>query len=162
MSDLSNSTSDLEAFIAESVEGLKMATSAHKATWRLGEEKSWGIDQDAGEIVFLFSNGKKAVAAVQIIGTLNTGDSTFMWGWDHPSVRPALQEDAKRVKSLGEEHGLEEFTTQTISCSEARAWGYTALAMRLSGANGAYRAQASPDTFVYLTFGEVTLEEEAN
>jgi hypothetical protein len=60
---------DMEAFIAGSLEGLKMTTEAHRGTWHLGEEKSWSVDQDSGRIA-----------------------------------------------------------------SEARAWGYTALAMRLAKA----------------------------
>jgi len=151
---------DIEAFIAGSVEGLKMTTDAHRGTWHLGEEKSWNVDQDNGQIVFSFANGTTASSPVQIIGTLNTKDSTFMWGWNHPSVVPALQANAFQVKAFGEEHGSKELTTQKITCSEMRAWEYTALAMRLSEASGAYRAEAAPGTFVFMTFGEVCLAKE--
>jgi hypothetical protein len=151
---------DIEAFIAGSVEGLKMTTDAHKATWHLGEEKSWNVDQDTGQIVFAFANGTTASSPVQIVGTFNAKDNTFMWGWDHPSVVPTLQASAVRVRAFGEEHGLREFTTQKVSCSEMRAWEYTALAMRLSKASGAYRAETAPGTFVFMTFGEVFLAKE--
>jgi hypothetical protein len=151
---------DVKAFIAGSVEGLKMTTDAHKATWHLGEEESWDVDQDRGKIVFAFADGTIASSPVQIVGTFNAKDSTFMWGWDHPSVVPGLQASAVRVRAFGKEHGLEEFTTQKVSCSEVRAWEYTALAMRLSEASGAYRAEAAPGTFVFMTFGEVCLEKE--
>jgi hypothetical protein len=151
---------DIDAFIAGSVEGLRLATEAHQGTWRLGEEESWNVDQDTGQIVFEFSDGTVASAPVQIVGTFNAGDNTFMWGWDHPSVDPALQASASRVKAFGEEHGFRELTTQTVSCTEKRAWEYTALAMRLAEASGAYRAEAAPGTYVFMTFGELRLAEK--
>jgi len=151
---------DIEEFIAGSVEGLKMTTDAHSGTWHLGEEKTWDVDQDNGQIIFSFADGTVASSPVQIIGTFNAKDSTFMWGWDHPSVVPALQANALRVKKFGEEHNSKELTTQKVSCTEMRAWEYTALAMRLSEASGAYRAEAAPGTFVFMNFGEVHLAKE--
>jgi hypothetical protein len=151
---------DLEAFIAGSVEGLQMVTDAHRGTWHLGEEKSWDVDQDIGEIRFLFADGTVASSPVQIVGTFNAKDGTFMWGWNHPSVTPSLQMAAARVKEFGEEHQSIEFQTHKVSCTEKRAWEYTALAMRLSEAGGAYRAEASPGTYVFMTFGEVRLARE--
>ncbi|MBI2307905.1 MAG: hypothetical protein HYU78_11450 [Rhodocyclales bacterium] len=151
---------DIEAFIAGSVEGLKMTTDAHRGTWHFGEEKSWDVDQDNGHIIFTFANGTVASSPVQIVGTYNSKDSTFMWGWNHPSVVPALQAAASRVKAFGEEHNSNELTTQKVSCSEQRAWEYTALAMRLSESCGAYRGEAGPGTFVFMIFGEVRLAKE--
>ena len=137
-----------------------MTTDAHRGTWHLGEEETWDVDQDSGNIIFTFANGTIASSPVQIIGTYNAKDGTFMWGWDHPSIVPALQNNALKVKIFGEEHGSKELTTQKISCSEMRAWEYTALAMRLSEAGGAYRAEASPGTYVYMNFGEVRLAKK--
>jgi hypothetical protein len=151
---------NVEEFISGSVEGLRMTTDAHRATWHLGEEKSWDVDQDNGYIIFSFEDGTIAKAPVQIIGTFNANDDTFMWGWDHPSIVSALQANALRVKQFGEEHGSKELTTQKVTCTEMRAWEYTALAMRLAESNGAYRAEATPGTFVFMNFGEVQLAKE--
>lgn len=151
---------DLQQFIAGSMEGLRLATNAHSETWHLGEEETWDINQDAGLIVFSFSDGSIAKAPVQIIGTFNANDNTFMWGWDHPSIVPALQESAKRVKEFAIENKIKELLSQKTSCDENRAWEYSALAMRLTEANCAYRAEASPGTYVFMNFGQVSLEKE--
>lgn len=151
---------DLEGYIAASVEGLRMVTAAHQSTWHLGEEQSWNVDQDQGLLIFTFANGTTASAPVQIVGTYNARDNTFMWGWEHPSVVPDLQQNAAQARAFGQEHGSKELTTQTVSCTEQRAWEYSALAMRLSEANGAYRAEAAPGTFVFMNFGEVSLAKE--
>ena len=152
---------DIEAFIAGSVKGMQLMTETHRKVWRLGQEKSWSVDEKKGKIVFSFADGVAASAAVQIVGTFQPAENSFMWGWGHPSVVPDLQQHAARVKAFGEEYGSPEFTTRKVPCTEDRAWEYTALAMLLSEANGAYRVQLGADTAVFMTFGEVVLDKSA-
>ena len=65
-------------------------TAAHDGTWQLGKA-DWDIDQDAGTIVFTSPKGITATCPVQVIGTFNTEDDTWLWGWDHPSVDPGCK-----------------------------------------------------------------------
>ncbi|MDZ7965229.1 MAG: hypothetical protein RM368_09660 [Nostoc sp. DedSLP03] len=58
---------------------------------------------------------------MQIIGTYNITDSSWLWGWNHPSVVPGLQSHARLVRNYGEEHGIESLTTQKLSCTENQA-----------------------------------------
>jgi len=87
----------VRSLVEQSMEELRVKTAAHDAGWRLGEA-DWNVDQDAGTIVFTRRDGITAIGPVQIIGTYNTKDGTWLWGWDHPSVEPALQEHAGRVR----------------------------------------------------------------
>jgi hypothetical protein len=82
-----NNLPPYDILVQQSIEGLNLQTSAHDNTWNLGEA-SWSVDQEKGEIVFVSPNGITATCPVQIIGTYNSLDSTFLWGWDHPSVMP--------------------------------------------------------------------------
>lgn len=150
---------DIEAFIADSFKGLQLVTEEHRNTWQLGRETSWPVDEITGRITFSFSKGVVASALAQVVGTYHTGDKIFTWGWEHPGVAPILQQHAARVRNFGIEFGSEKLTTQQLPCSEKRAWEYTALAMLLAEANGAYCAQTRPDTFVFVTFGEVDLKK---
>lgn len=149
-------SSDVNAFIQQCVEGLRLQTLAHTATWKLGQERNWSLDQDTGTIEFQFADGTKATARVQIVGTLNQADSTFLWAWDHPSVEVALRDHAERVHRYGQEHHVQHFTTRKLVCTEQEAWEFTAVAVRLGQASGAYRAKAS-GTLVFVTFGEVEI-----
>jgi hypothetical protein len=88
--------SSYDTLLAQSMEELRAKTSAHDATWHLGEA-AWAVDQDAGTIVFTTPRGITATCPVQIVGTYNTDDGTWLWGWDHPSVDPALAEHARTV-----------------------------------------------------------------
>ena len=93
---------------------------------------------------------------MQIVGTYNTLDDTFVWGWDHPSAAEPLSKHATLAKEFGEIHRLPKFTERLVKCSEEEAWEFTAVAARLGKANGAYRAPAST-ALVYMTFNEVKL-----
>ena len=149
---------DIEAFIADSFKGLQLVTEEHRNRWQLGQEKAWAVDEAAGRISFSFANGRIVSAPAQVVGTYHVSDKTFTWGWKHPNVLPKLQQHAARVRDFGIKYGSEELTTQQIPCTEKRAWQYTALAVLLAEANGAYCLQTTPDTCVFMTFGEVELK----
>jgi len=146
---------DYPTLLAQSLEELRLKTEAHDGTWRLGE-CSWSVDQAAGTIFFTRPDGMTAICPVQIIGTYNTLDQTWLWAWDHPSVVPALQNHAWKVCAYGEDQGIERLTTRKFTCSETEAWELTALACKLCEAQGAYRGPAGT-TLVFMTFGTVTL-----
>lgn len=148
---------DVQAFIAQSLEGMQAATSAHCATWHLDEAEQWSVDMDQESIVFQLPGGITATAPVQIVGTSNSDDGSFLWGWDHPSVPAELSEHAQLALAFGRAHGLPAYTHRKVQCDDAMAWEFTAVAMRLGEATGTYRAQASDTAYVWMTFGQVTL-----
>ncbi|CAN5343916.1 hypothetical protein BH11PSE11_BH11PSE11_35320 [soil metagenome] len=152
---------DIEAFIAGSHEGMRLIIDTHKKNWGLGKEQSWKVDEAAGEICFTFADGTEVSAPLQIVGTYSVADKVFTWGWNHPAVAVDLQRHAARVKAFGEEYSSQELKTAQIPCTEKRAWEYTALAMLLAEANGAYCVQGSPGMLVFITFGDVTIEKKA-
>jgi hypothetical protein len=144
---------NIEACIAGSVESMQLMNATHKEQWRLGQEQSWKVDEAAGLIVFGFADGVEVAAPVQVIGTFHAGEQSFLWAWDHPAVTRNLHQHALKVKAFGEEHAAEELTSRQVACTEKRAWEYTALAMLLAEANGAYRAKVAPETYAFMTFG---------
>ena len=119
------------------------------------EPYEWAVDLEAGTITFT-SATRMVTAPVQVIGTYNSLDGTFLWGWDHPSIPEPRRADARLARRFGELQNLPLFTTRMVECSEAQAWNFTAVAMYLSGAQGAYRGPAGT-TMVFMTFGELTI-----
>lgn len=145
-------------YIAASLEGLRIQTTAHAGAWRLGEEERWDLDLEAGVVTFTFVDGLVATAPIQLVGTFNSGDGTFLWAWDHPSAPLSLRRAAGKVRAWAQRHAVSRLLRRKIRCSEDDAWGYTALAARLSKANGAYRALAGEGgPYVFFTFGAVSL-----
>ncbi len=148
---------DYGLLVEQSIEELRIKTDAHDSMWQLGEA-DWSVDQDAGEIVFTAHDGMVAIAPVQIVGTYDTNTGTWLWGWDNPSVDPALQKAARRVRGYGEKHVIKNLTTRKLRCSEDLAWEFTAFACKLYLGQGAYRGPADP-TLIFMVFGEVSLSQ---
>lgn len=140
-----------DTFLQQAMQSLQAQTAHNSQAWGLGSETQWNLDMNAGTLRFTFADGRVLTAPVQVIGTHNTTNGTFLWGWDHPSVPEPLRRAAQRLYDYGHANGLEAFTTRSISCSESDAWGYTAAAAQLDGAAGAYRGDAG-GTWVYLVF----------
>lgn len=151
----SNESAEYNELVAQSCDELAFKTEAHDRMWQLGEA-DWSVDQDSGAIVFTLPNGTTAVCSVQIVGTYNLNDSTWLWGWDHPSVDPKLGQHAELLRKFGEAKGIEELTTRQLTISEEKCWDFSALACKLNEAQGAYRGPAG-STLIFMTFGEPSL-----
>ena len=143
-----------EAQIEKAMNELGELTAAHDGLWRISEA-AWNVDQTAGTIVFETSE-HVVEASVQIVGTYDTLQGSWLWGWDHPSVAPELAEHAKHAHEYGKNNGIGALTTRKLSCEESVAWELTAVVCMLNKAQGAYRGPAG-STMVFFTFGEVAI-----
>lgn len=148
---------DHASVVARARNHLVALTSAHEGMFQIGAA-AWDVDLTAGTITFSPPNGLLVRAPVQVIGTMDTTNSSWMWGWDHPSVPEACAVDARRVHAYGEKRGIAELTTRIINCDEEKAWDFTALACLLAEAQGGYRGPAGP-TLVFMTFGTLTMSK---
>ena len=112
---------------------------------------------DEGLIRFVLPDGMHASAPVQIVGTTNSDDGSFLWAG---ITRPCRRNwpNTPSWRAFGEAHGLPEYSNRKVECDDMRAWEFAAVAMRL-GASGTYRGQASETACVWMTFGAVTLSQ---
>lgn len=128
----SGELSEAELIIARANNELKLRTQAAVDMWGL-DTASWAIDLDTGIITFTSEEkGIVITAAVQVVGTYNTEDGSWLWGWEHPSVSELLGAFARRVRDFGEQYGIKELTTRKITTSMNTAWEFTALACCIS------------------------------
>lgn len=147
---------DYKTLTERAMNELRLKTEAAVGTYRI-HERSWAVDQDAGTITFDHpGNGTRAVAPLQIVGTYNPEDSTWLWAWDHPSIVEPLRAHAETVRRYGAEHGIEELTSAKLTCGEEDCWRFAALACLLNEAQGAYRGPTG-GPLVFLTYDTVTL-----
>lgn len=142
---------DVDRFWAESWVDLlnrqSVLAKKHKIT-----SAPWTVNQDQGLIEFERKDGRFVTAPVQIIGAWNPRNSTFTWGWDHPSVHTRLRGDAERTRWFGDKHGLDELTERSQRMSEMEAWRLTAVAVKVNGSHGAYRGPTDGPV-VFMTLG---------
>ena len=145
------------ATFSKSMNELQLKQQANASMLGIGTTDRWDADLEKGTIVFSGHNdGMIVTAALQIIGTYDTGDRTFLWGWDHPSVPSALAANARLCRQFGEKYGLPDFTARKVSCEEFEAWRFTAVGLYLSKDTGAYRGPAG-EAKVFMTFSNVVM-----
>ncbi|WP_438918332.1 DUF6882 domain-containing protein [Kosakonia cowanii] len=146
--------------IARANNEMQQRTQAATEMWGI-DSAEWGVDLDAGTITFTnHEKGWVITAPVQVVGTYDTEEGSWLWGWDHPSVREPLGEYAACARTFGEQHGLEALTTRQISASTEDAWTFTALACHLGGGQGGYSGLAGT-TRVFMVYDNVTINKQA-
>lgn len=138
---------------------MQLRTQAAVDMWGL-DTASWKADLDSGTITFI-NDAKKIIitAPVQVIGTYNTEDSTWLWGWDHPSVNESLRKFAQKVQDFGNQYQMDKLTTRKIITSMNDVWEFTALACYLGGGEGCY-CGPSGSTRVLMVYGPVTISKQ--
>jgi len=132
-------------------------TREHQALFDIGAA-DWAADLDAGTLTFTAPDGRVATASVQVVGTYNIDDGSFLWGWDHPSVPPGLDRAAQAAKAWGEANGEALLTTRKLEVTEAQCWEFTALACQLVDAAGGYRGPAG-SALVFMTYDDLVVAE---
>ncbi len=152
MSDLMAQPPDL--MLARARAELGHVTQSHAQLFGL-DRADWSIDLSAGRISFATQGWPQASAPIQIVGTRNAEDGSWLWGWDHPSGPSDLRAAAEACRRYGDAWGLPEYLSRKVECSAAQAWDFAAVARRLHGHEGAYCATAAAE--IYLTYGRVSL-----
>ncbi|WP_392560319.1 DUF6882 domain-containing protein [Orbus mooreae] len=150
--------SEPELTIKRANNEMELRTQAAINTWGL-DTAAWSVDLNEGLITFI--NDEKGLiitAPVQVIGTYNTEDSTWLWAWDHPSINESVAEFSKKVKIFGEQYKLSQLNTRKIIVSMDEAWELTALACYLSKGEGGYSG-LSGVTRVFMVYGPVTIRK---
>ncbi len=145
---------DFQNFLEKAKSHLAELTATHADRWGLGALDRWDADQETGTLTWSNSEGVAVRAPFQIVGTYNSLDNTFLWGWDHPSVVEPLRSDATAVLDFAKERGIDFLTSRKVKCSEAEAWEFAALATLICDRQGAYRGP-SGTAFAFMTFGKV-------
>lgn len=133
-------------------------TAAHQSSWGLGSGERWDVDLAKGEITWIFPD-KVVRAPAQLIATWNSADTTFLWGWDHPSAPPGTAIAAAAVKAHADTSGIVELLDPKPSCSMEEGWALAAMAVLAGDLQGVYRGQASDTAWAYIGFGNVTISK---
>ena len=148
---------DLEGTLERSIAELTLKQEANIEAWGLGSIERWDTDLDLGVIQFSNSDGFNVTGQVQVVGTYDGEEGSWLWAWDHPTVPEPLAQAAELTRQFGEMHGLGRYTTPMIRCTHDHAVEFMAVALHLSGGTGAYRGPFGDASFMYMTFSDVVI-----
>lgn len=152
-------TPEFKALLDKSMEELRLKTAGHQAGWGFGKANRWSLDQSRGDLLFSFNDGVVATCPAQIIGSFDSTDGSWLWGWANPSIADSLKQDALRVREYGQQRKIARLTSEEWPCTEEDAWSMAALACKLCDEQGVYRGPAG-SAFVFITFGKVELSKK--
>jgi hypothetical protein len=148
---------DLEGTLERAMAELTLKQEANTEAWGFGSLDRWDADLDLGVIRFSNADGFKVTGQVQVVGTYDTEDGSWLWGWDHPSVPEPLAQAAELARQFGEMHGLGRYKIRMVRCTEDHAAEFAAVALHLSGGTGVYRGPFGDASFMYMTFRDVVI-----
>jgi hypothetical protein len=119
------------------------------------------LNEATGQLIFSDqSHTPRVLANVQVVGSVNTTDRTWLWSWANPDVDPTLCKDIREVQLLGETRGIEQLSTPFWEGDAVDGWEVTSISTYVLQAEGAYRA-AAPEGFTYFVLTSVEWLPEA-
>jgi hypothetical protein len=121
-----------------------------------GPDDRWEVHLDDGWFAWTGSKGTMR-SPIQVVGTRDTENDTWLWGWDHPSVKPELAQAADKMRQFGEERHSTTLTIRQGPCTDDQAWLFAHLAVGLGLGDYVYRA-TSGTTQVFLLLTDITVD----
>jgi len=149
-------TPEFKALLEKSMAELRAKTTGHQAGWGFGKANQWSLDMSQGDLVFTFDHGVVATCPAQIVGSLDSADGSWLWGWANPSIPDSLKRDALKVREYGQREKIARLTSEEWFGTEQDAWSMAALACKLCDGQGVYRGPAG-SALVFISFGKVVL-----
>jgi hypothetical protein len=147
-----------DAIAAEARATMNARQPGLDARWRMGTWQSWGFLQAEGVLHFADPDGSGLKAPGQLLGSYDAETGTWEWAWNNPTVvNPAIVADARAVRAYGEAHELAPLTTGVVKASVPEAVGMVAVAVTVSGAEGAYWGIVGGRYMFVIGFSDVTV-----
>jgi hypothetical protein len=138
----------------EAFERLKAKNGSLEKEFRLGRWSRYDYDLTAGTLAFSENGIVKVIAEIQLAGSTSARADNWLWAWSNSNLPEALLGDAKRVRSFGEENGIDELAQAYVTGNgddlEALGWRLSAAMVRICNAMGGYRSPRGEGGGLYL------------
>jgi hypothetical protein len=141
-----------DKFLAEATAEFKTKQETLTRDWRFGTGKQWGFDQVSGLFKLDFADGAQFQADGQILGSYFAARNSWEWAWNNPHVAPAMAQDSKAVKEVGERLDIAYLVEPMVAVpSEPFASYLAAIGVKATDSIGVYRGKSGPvEVFITL------------
>ncbi|WP_145049916.1 DUF6882 domain-containing protein [Lignipirellula cremea] len=91
------------------------------------EDLPWSYDLQVGVLSF----GDRFHWKAEVLGTESDETGTWLWAWanEASNIPPELQAASLKLKALGEEHGIAEFTEPVVPLDHADGHSFASIAV---------------------------------
>ena len=155
MSSQDDEEFSIRRYLNQAKAEMEAKTNAHENRWQISKT-TWSIDRDRKIIKFKNQNLDVITAAVQIIGTYDTAEESWIWGWDNPYVSRGMDDHARKMLAFGKEHSIPQLLQRKFKCPEKVCWDFAALACKLCISQGVYRGIKDTNR-IFMTFESIKI-----
>ncbi len=125
-----------------------------KQKYGLDDYLQMDFEQETGNMIFTLKGGKHVNMKFHVVGSISDRSGTWMWSWDNPYLLENVTEEMLKVRSFGEENGLEKLTSPKWPASDDDGWEMTAIAAWVLKSKGAF-SFLSEEMMVFVVFEDI-------
>lgn len=118
-------------------------------TFGFGSFDKFKYDFDKEELYLLKNEEVLVKARIVPIGSFNTENGTWMWGWANEAFSESLRSKSSKLKELEAITGFEMFGNDMAEIDEDMAWEIAGMSLHLLGFEGIYRGPANNTHYFY-------------
>lgn len=118
-------------------------------TFGFGSFDNFEYDFDKEELYLLKNEEVLVKARIVPIGSFNTENGSWMWGWANEAFPVKLRNKSSRLKELETITGFEMFGNEMAEIDEDMAWEIAAMSLNLLGFEGVYRGPGKNTHYFY-------------
>lgn len=131
-------TREFDEFMIEAAKNFDAKRAAVREDVRITRWAEVSLDTSRRVCHFTTADGRTFEAPVLVVGSYNSADSTWEWGWNNPFLSEPLRGDSIAIKRFGEARGWDPLTEGIVAVSTNAVWGLIAVAVEVLGAAGAH------------------------
>ena len=167
-------------FEAQACQHLEMLQEQLELQYGFGRHEHWEYDLGSGELVFSDHAAPMLITKFQVVGTISTVTSTWLWSWANRTIPRPVKRDILRVRRFGKKHQVPPLMVEHWHidpdgerllgpdpeapvyggwsshwlAGNHHGWHMAGIAAMLLQAKGAYRC-AQGETILYFVFTDV-------
>jgi hypothetical protein len=125
-----------------------------RVRYKLGANGRYDWDMDKGVIVFSNRGRRIASATIHFVGSVATGDGTWLWSWANDSYTPRVKNRMLTIRRFGLQWGIPQLVEHCWDGNEVDGWEMTSLAAYIMKSSGAYRVPFE-NGFIYMLLSDI-------
>jgi hypothetical protein len=122
------------------------------AGFALGEERRFTVDQPGRTLTLAYADGESLIVQVEALGSFNPYNRTFRWAWSNTSIESPFAKLSEAARTHPDVRNFPSFSAPIFEATFEACTDLVALAARLSGCDGVYRAIAEDNVTVFLGY----------
>lgn len=108
--------------------------------FRINDYPRWDYQQESAELIFSGADMPDLIAEIEFVGSVSTTTDTFKWSWSNFDVLEKVRSKIGAVRDFGDENDFPHLTIPKWEASQIDGWLMAAVAAKILGGVGVYRA----------------------